>query len=199
MRRLFLALALAVAPAPQATAQSPGGPLDPGVVRSPVLVIEFDTVYARSAYGQRVSRQLEAEGAEIAAENRRIEAELTEEERRLTEQRKSMAAEDFRELAAAFDEKVQTLRQQQDVKARSLNQRSEEAQRRFLDLARPVLERLMRESGAAVILERRAVFVAADVIDVTDDAIRLIDAAIGPGEALPAGTEAVGEGAASPP
>ena len=182
---LCLVLALA---APALRAQSAGGPLDPGVVQSPVLVIEFDRVFGQSAFGRRVSAELEAEGAEIAAENRRLEAELTEEERRLTERRPTMAAEDFRALASAFDEKVQSLRQQQDAKARSLNQRSEEARRQFLAVAEPVLDRLMRESGAAVILERRTVFVAADAIDVTDDAIALIDAAIGTG-AGQAGTD----------
>lgn len=185
MRGLILALALAlVAPAGAVRAQNLGGALDPGVVQSPILVVEFDRIFAESAFGRRVSAELEAEGAEIAAENRRIEAELTEEERRLTEQRSAMAPEDFRALATAFDEKVQTLRQQQDAKARSLNQRNDEARRRFLGVAQPVMEQLMRDSEAAVILERRTVFLAADTIDVTDDAIRLIDASIGDGSAL---------------
>ena len=39
----------------------------------------------------------------------------------------------------------------------------------------------MRNSDAAVILERRRVFVSSSVIEVTDEAIALLDEAIGTG------------------
>ena len=185
MRRALLALALtAGALAGPAAAQNLGGPFDAGSVQSQVLVVEFERVFSESAFGRRVVAEFEAEGAEIAAENRRIEAELTEEERSLTERRATMPPAEFRALATQFDEKVQALRQQQDAKARALNQRSDEARRQFLAVAEPVMRQLMQDSGAAVMLERRTVFLAADAIDVTEDAIALIDAEIGDGEDL---------------
>ncbi|WP_227446298.1 OmpH family outer membrane protein [Cognatishimia sp. F0-27] len=160
------------------------GTLSEGTVQSPILVIEFDRAFAQSAFGQRVLVEIEAEGASLAAENRRIEAELTEEERRLTDERAGMEPDEFRALARAFDEKVQRLRREQDIKARALNQRSEDARRQFLAVSEPVLQSLMRESGAAVILERRAVFLAANFIDVTDQAVDRIDNQIGDGADL---------------
>ena len=39
----------------------------------------------------------------------------------------------------------------------------------------------MREAGAVVILEKRSLFLSADVIDITDAAIARIDAEIGDG------------------
>ncbi|KUF11910.1 OmpH family outer membrane protein [Pseudoponticoccus marisrubri] len=181
---ILLALGLGLTGLPGAAQQAQGGPLASGVVQSPILVIEFDRVYSQSAFGQRVATQIEQDGAAIAAENRRIEAELTEEERALTDERPNLPPEEFRALADAFDEKVQSLRDAQDAKARSLATRRDEAQRRFLAAAQPVLERLMRDSNAAVILERRTVFAAAGAIDVTDEAIAAIDAAIGDGSGL---------------
>ncbi|CUH77184.1 OmpH family outer membrane protein [Tropicibacter naphthalenivorans] len=168
-----------------AFAQSIGGPLSQGVVQSPVLVVQFDTVFADSAFGQRITAELEAEGAAISAENRQIEAQLTEEERQLTVQRETMAPEAFRALADAFDAKVQRLRAEQDAKARALGTKSETARRDFLTVAQPVLEQLMAEAGAAVILERRAVFAALDAIDITDQAIARVNEAIGDGAAPP--------------
>ncbi|MGD9866344.1 MAG: OmpH family outer membrane protein, partial [Pseudodonghicola sp.] len=50
-----------------------------------------------------------------------------------------------------------------------------------LRAARPVLETLMRETGAGVILERNSVFLSANATDITDEAIARIDAAIGDG------------------
>ncbi|QRF66594.1 OmpH family outer membrane protein [Ponticoccus alexandrii] len=183
MLRRFAAICILLAGLGPAGAlgQSPEGPLDTGLTDSPILVIDFDRVFAQSAFGQRLEDTLESEGSAIAAENRRIEAELIEEERRLTDQRPTMPPAEFRSLADAFDEKVQRLRSEQDAKARALSARQDEARRRFLNLAEPAIEQLMRETGAVMILERRAVFVAADAVDATDRAIALLDQVVGDG------------------
>lgn len=149
-----------------------------GIVDSALLTVEIDRLFAESAYGKRISATIEDEGTRIAAENRRIEAELTEEERRLTEQRPTLDPANFRELANAFDAKVQALRQEQDAKARALGNMSEESRRQFLQLAEPVLAEIMQQAGAAALLDKRSVFLSADVIDITSIAISRIDAAI---------------------
>ncbi len=152
-----------------------------GLPQSAILTIETDRLFAESAFGQRVANEIEAESAVLAAENRRIEAELTAEEKDLTERRPQMEPEAFRALADAFDEKVQSIRRAQDAKARTLNQKADKARVEFLRAARPMLEALMRESGASVILERNSVFLSANATDITDLAITRIDAAIGDG------------------
>lgn len=149
-------------------------------VQSPVLVIDFERAFAESAFGRRLNEEVEREGNAIVAENRRIEAELSAEEQRLTDQRADMPPDQFRALADAFDQKVQRLRAEQDAKAEALGSRGEESRIEFLQAARPVLERLMRETGAAVILERRSVLVAVDAVDITDRAIERIDAQVDP-------------------
>lgn len=164
-----------------AGAQGQGGPVISDLPQTPILVIDFEKVFSESAFGRRVNAEIEQSGRAIATDNRRIEAELTEEERQLTDLRPTLAPDDFRKLADAFDEKVQRLRDEQDAKARTLGASTEEARRRFLTVAQPVLEGLLREAGAALILERRTVLVAADAIDITDRAISRIDAQIGDG------------------
>lgn len=152
-----------------------------GQVRSPVLVIDSDALYRESAFGQRILREVEEARSALAAENRQIEADLTEEERRLTEQRRTLDPATFRDLADAFDEKVGTIRRTQDNKARALSRRMEESRGTFLSEAAPVLEALMREAGAAVVLERRSVFLSLSAIDITRDAVQRIDAELGDG------------------
>lgn len=175
----FLALATALF-SQQAVAQ------DIGTVVSPILTIESDRFFAESAFGQRVAREIEAEGAILAAENRKIEAELTAEEKAITNQRAGMDPNAFRVLADTFDEKVQTIRRTQDTKSRSLSQRNEADRVTFINAAGPILEILMRDAGAAVVLERRNVFLSANAIDITDEAIQRMDAAIGDGSDLQA-------------
>jgi len=149
-----------------------------------ILTIATDRLFAESSFGQRVAAEIEAQSAVLAAENRRIEAELTAEEKGLTARRPDMEADAFRVLADAFDQQVQANREAQEAKARTLNQIGDTARIEFLQAARPVLEKLMREAGAGVILERAGVFMSANSTDITDLAIRRIDAAIGDGTAL---------------
>ena len=155
-----------------------------GVVQNAILTIATDRLFAGSAFGQRIASEIEAESAVLAAENRRIEAELTAEEKDLTLRRPDMDPEAFRTLADAFDQRVQANRETQDAKARALNQIGDVARGEFLVAARPILEELMRESGAGVILERSNVFLSANTTDITDLAIKRIDAAIGDGSNL---------------
>ncbi|MEM6887817.1 MAG: OmpH family outer membrane protein [Pseudomonadota bacterium] len=146
-------------------------------VQSPILTIDTDMLYSESLYGRETTREIEALGADLAAENRLIEEDLIEEERALTEQRAGMDPLEFRALADAFDEKVQEIRREQDAKTRELNRLLDERQVAFLNAAAPVLEQLMREAGAAVILERRSIFLSANAIDITQTAIDRLNAA----------------------
>lgn len=154
-------------------------------LRSPILTIDSERLYRDSAFGERVVREIEAQTSALADENRRIEETLEAEELELTAQRADLPPEDFRALADAFDARVQSIRQERDAKSRAIADQLEDNRDRFLIGAEPVLEAIMREAGAAVILERRSVFVSANVIDITDAAIARIDALLGDGVTAP--------------
>ena len=60
--------------------------------------------------------------------------------------------------------------------------RKRDAERqRFFAAALPVMGQAMQDRGALVILDRRSVFLALEALDVTDDFIARIDAALGDG------------------
>lgn len=144
-------------------------------VESPILTIDSDRMFEQSEFGRGVIMDIEARGAGLAAENRKIEEALVAEERRLTDLRPTMSAADFRELADAFDEKVQQTRRAQDAKTRDLNVELDEQRVVFLNAAAPVLEQLMREAGAAVVLERRSVFISSNAVDITRVAVQRLN------------------------
>ncbi len=180
VRALCVLLGLTLAP--QGVSQQLG-------VRDPlVLTIASDRLFTESAFGKRVLLEIETESAQLAEENERIVAELSSEEKDLTQMRAELPPEDFRPLAQAFDEKVQSHREGQRAKLDALARRSEESRQTFYALAQPVLIELMRETGAAVVLERANVFLSADTSDITDEAIARINAAIGDGTGLQDGT-----------
>ncbi len=142
----------------------------------PILVIDIERVFSATVAGQRVTRALEERFAALAAENRRIEAELMAEERQLTELRPTMDPEEFRKLADEFDARVQRIRAEQDAKQKALQEQRAAERQDFVDNIAPVLSEIGRERGALVILERRAVLLSADAIDITDEAIARINA-----------------------
>ncbi len=185
LRGVHLALSLVLACIISSTngwAQGTGLNLNRGTVVSPILTIDSERLFRESAFGKRVAADIEARSAALASENRQIEADLEAEERLLTDQRPDLDAEEFRALADAFDEKVQETRASQEAKVRALNQALDEEREVFLAAAAPVLEQLMREAEATVILERRSVFVSASAIEITDDAIELLDQTLGSGQ-----------------
>jgi len=154
-------------------------------VRSPILTIDSDQFYRDSAFGRRVLSEIEQQTTLLAEENRAIEEELEAEERALTEQRTDMSPEAFRALADAFDARVQVIRREREDRSRAIASQLDQNRDRFLTASAPVLEAIMREAGAAVILEQRSVFVSATAIDITEIAIERMDAAMGDGTEPP--------------
>jgi Skp family chaperone for outer membrane proteins len=155
-----------------------------GVPQTDVLTISSERLFADSAFGQRVFREIEAESTLLAEENERIVAQLSKEEKDLTEKRSDLSADEFRPLAEAFDEKVQSHRDGQRAKLDALARRGEEARGQFFEMAQPVLIELLREFGASIVIERSNVVLSTDASDITNAAIARIDAAIGDGATL---------------
>ena len=92
-----------------------------------------------------------------------------------------MTRELFTPLAEAFDVKVEGIRAAQGAKERELNRHFEEERQRFFQAVRPVLAEIMATRGAVAIIDKRAVLVGFDNIDITADAIAQLDKAFADG------------------
>ncbi len=146
-------------------------------VPSPILTLDQERLFNGSRAAERVSEEIARRTVELTAENRRIEAQLVAEELALTEERPNLPPAEFRALADAFDEKVQGIRDAQDAKARELQRLRDGERQEFLRRITPVLTEIVRERGAVAVLDRRSVFISAESIDITDEAIARINAA----------------------
>lgn len=155
------------------------------VPHSNVLVLDTERLLNDTLFGQRIQAELQAERDEIIAHNRRVEAELEAEEGKLTALRPTMPVDAFRDLADAFDEKVQNLRLESEQKSRELERRREIAPIQFLRVVDPVMKDLLRETGAVVVLDTRSVLMRTDAADVTALAIKRINDLIGEGPPMP--------------
>ena len=173
MRGLWLSAVFAVVLAGAGLAQELSQPLPPA---TPVLTLEKERVFRESAAGKALEAAISAENDALAAENRKIEAALEAEERDLTLRRPSLGTAEFQALAEAFNTKAVGLRDAQVAKAKALERKREEERQKFFQSLAPVLGEIMKDVGAFVILDDKAVLVSFDRIDITDEAIRRMDA-----------------------
>lgn len=169
-----LGVALCVMGAGQAQAQAARADA-PAVIRSPVLTLNYEQFIAGSRMGQQMSADYEAERARLEAANAEIASQLEAEELALTKARDTMQADAFRKAASAFDEKVQKIRQERRDAETILARKRDDLRSRFEQAAVPVLSALMREAGAAVILEVRSTVLSLEQVDITDLAIQRLD------------------------
>lgn len=154
--------------------------LSPGLAdaqTSQILTIDRDRLLGETRPGAAVMAGLEERVTALAAENKAIEDALIAEELDLTEQRSTLTPEDFRALADAFDARVQTLRAEQDDKERALNRAQEDARNAFVRDSANIISEIVRERGALMVIDRRYVYLSAGSIDITDEAIKRINAA----------------------
>lgn len=161
-----------------------------GVVQSEILLVDPERLFEQTLLGRSIAQRVQEEREGLIAMNRRLEAELEAEEKELTAKREESSPEAFRDLADAFDEKVQQIRRDSERRARDLERRRERAPVDFLRQVEPILVSLMRDAGAVAVLDKRSVLLSADVVDVTSLAIERIDAAFreanGPAPQAPA-------------
>lgn len=144
-------------------------------IQSPVLVIDQDRLFAETRLGSRAQEDFDSRAQALASENQSIEAELIALEQELTGLRPTMGADEFRVLADEFDERVERIRAEQDEKARLLNRSRDEARQKFFGDVAEIISEIVRDKGAVVVIDRRDVFLSADRIDITDEAIELVN------------------------
>ncbi|WP_181363702.1 OmpH family outer membrane protein [Aliiroseovarius pelagivivens] len=152
---------------------------------SQIVTIDRQRLFSETVYGQRVVATVEVERARLAQKAREAEADLAQEEKLLTDQRGSMDPTAFRVLADAFDRKVNELRAEGQQREQEFVSVLEREQSAFFERIGPILGRMVRELGAVVILDRRAILLATRNIDITEMAIRRIDLELGDGVTNP--------------
>ena len=185
-RIIVLGLALLAQPV---LAQSPPGNPVAGADTVEILTLDQDRLYTGSRFGQKMLADIDAQLKTLQTENRRLEADLEAEEKSLTDRRAALPADEFRALADAFDTKVKSIRTARDAKGRDLAAQRDAAQKTFLKTAVPILAQILAEKGAAAIVDRSAIVLSFDRIDITDLAISRIDAQLLDGAAPPDAAE----------
>ncbi|WP_439562269.1 OmpH family outer membrane protein [Roseinatronobacter sp.] len=155
---------------------------------APVLqlrTLDEERLFRGSAFGQRVESEIDAASRALEAENEQLLEQLTTREMELTEARASMPPAEFRAQAEAFDLEAEGIRRSQAEKRQRLSLYEESEQRRFFQLAAPILQQVLASEGAQVLIDSRAVIIGVSGMDMTEPAIAALNDSIGDGSPSP--------------
>ena len=86
-----------------------------------------------------------------------------------------MAPEAFEVKVADFEKKVQSYQIERQEKLRSLDQMVQKARAQILEEVKPIIKDYSDQLGITVILEKNAVIMSADDMDMTDQVIKILD------------------------
>ena len=168
-RALVLMLALLCA-APVAAQQQDA---DPAVT---VLVVDMQRIKSDTAAGRdMLNKTVEIRKRIQDAIAARAES-LREEEQRLAEERDSLDPADFRERVRAFEQQVFANREFSERESRRLQLVLSRASALLTERATLVLAAIMREREAELLLDATQIVLSADRLDITNEAIRRLDA-----------------------
>jgi outer membrane protein len=168
-----LALAAAVSLTSPALAAPPPAPQ--GVPMPKILVIDRQALLRNSKVGQSIALQVQAmtksAESELRGENeslRREGAALQQQVAILAPDVKAQKIKAFEAKQAAFQQKVQ-LRQNQIRYGVAMAQRQVEM------VAGPIVQQIMQQHGANLMIDRQAIVVGAPGLDITQAAIQQLD------------------------
>ena len=149
---------------------------------STVLTIDISRIARDTLFGQRVIKDFENAKNELVEANTTIQNDLEAEEQSLVELRKTLAPVEFRKLAVEFDEKANSIRKERAELENVLFQARDESISELLKLSVPYLQEIMLSYQASIIVDRRNIVLSNPMIDITEQAIQLINDNLGGGQ-----------------
>ena len=150
-----------------------------GSEKSGLFTVDMGKLFRSSDFGKKIISTNNLERKELQNENEELEALLLSEEKELSEQRKILSSDEFRPKALAFDERVSIIRTEQGKKEENLKNKARKEEAEFYKRIYPLLYELLLARGGLVLMDQRNVILWDSSVDITDDAIKLINQVLG--------------------
>ena len=150
-----------------------------GSDKSSVFTVDMGKLFRSSDFGKKIISTNNIAREELQNENEELESLLLSEEKELSEQRKILSSDEFRPKALSFDEKVSIIRTEQGKKEENLKNKVRKEEAEFYKRIYPLLYELLLEQGGLILMDQRNVVLWDSTVDVTDEAILLINQVLG--------------------
>ncbi len=143
-----------------------------------ILVVDMQRIQRDAAAATSVREQSATMRAELEKTIGERAQAISLEEAELAELRERMTASEFRDRVREFEKKVFANRdfaQQESAKLQSVLAQASNRLRREIA---PILAQLLREREAKLMLDKNQVILSSDTLDVTDEVLKRLDAAV---------------------
>ena len=149
--------------------------------KSVLFTVDMSKLLRSSDFGKNIIAVNNAARQNLQNENNNLEEKLLIEEKELSELRKTISIDEFRPKALEFDKKVTIIRKGQREKEENLNKKVRREESDFFKKIYPILYELLIERGGLVLIDQRNAVLWDNSVDLTDDAIAVINRVLGSG------------------
>ena len=149
--------------------------------KSVLFTVDMSKLLRSSDFGKNIIAVNNAARQNLQNENNNLEEKLLIEEKELSELRKTISIDEFRPKALEFDKKVTIIRKGQREKEENLNKKVRREESDFFKKIYPILYELLIERGGLVLIDQRNAILWDNSVDLTDDAIAVINRVLGSG------------------
>ena len=146
-----------------------------GSEKSSLFIVDMGKLYRSSDFGKNIILNINVDRQVLQNENEELELELLSEEKELSELRKTLPLDEFGAKALKFDEKVSKIRIEQGKKEENLKNKARQEETEFYKKIYPLLYELLLDLGGLLLIDKRNVILWDSSVDITDDAIELIN------------------------
>ena len=140
-----------------------------------IAIVDLNLILSESKAAKDATKQFEIIQKNTEEEIIKSDKEMLEERNKLIEQQSVIAPEAFELKAKDYEKKLQNYQSEKQNKLRSLEGVLQKARNDILENVKPILEKLSKELGVTVILEKNSVLLSATNMDITDDVIKKLN------------------------
>ncbi|MBU6298554.1 MAG: OmpH family outer membrane protein [Alphaproteobacteria bacterium] len=140
-----------------------------------ILLVDLRRVMGGSKVGQDIQKQVAALKADATKQLNGEGLELQKEKTQLEQQAAILAPDVKARRIKDFDSKAQAFQKKLQERGALIQGGVMKAQQQIEQALGPILQGIMQERGATILLDRSAVLLAPNAIDVTDVAIQRLD------------------------
>ena len=150
-----------------------------GSEKSSLFTVDMAKLFRSSDFGKNIVLANNKARQKLQNENEDLESQFLLEEKELSEQRKILSVDEFRPKALEFDKKVSIIRKEQSKKEENLKNKARKQETEFYKKIYPLLYELLLKKGGSVLIDQRNAILWDSSIDLTEDAIKLINQVLG--------------------
>lgn len=138
-------------------------------------VIDLNYILAESKAAKNAAEQIEKIALGIEEEIKESDQALIDEQSELAESQQIMAPAVFDEKRKEYEKKIQNYNVTRQEKLMSIDLLVADSRNEVLNALKPILEKISNEKGITILLEKNSVLLNADSMDITNEAIKILN------------------------